>query len=128
MWRSDFLDWNGQRYQIEAKVFERPSIFGIRNGRVSKCEFVLDGEVLWAYDRGWIGDKAPKGLVDALMERFPCEEVEEVVTGGSVGSGVTTNTSFPTHSGVGGGGGWGNGGSGDVTGTVHVEKGGDLCD
>jgi hypothetical protein len=59
-------------YHCEAKVFKNPGMFGIREGRVSKL-YVTDskGKQVWVYERGGDEDKAPPGLIDALMKKYP---------------------------------------------------------
>ena len=47
-WYSGYEDG----YEIEAKMFEEPSEFGIDGGRISKLWIRGNGELL-NYDRGW---------------------------------------------------------------------------
>lgn len=71
-WINFCLKTDNEKYMCEAKVYDHPSYFGIRNGRVSKF-FVYDddGSIKWEYDRGWGGPRAPKPLLDALMKKYP---------------------------------------------------------
>ena len=55
----------GTNADIEMKIYSEPSLFGIKEGRISKL-FIKDGfELLANYDRGW--DVAPKTDFIALM-------------------------------------------------------------
>jgi hypothetical protein len=69
---------------VQAKVYDEPSTFGIKNGRVSKlaigktsernpnCNFF--DQMCFNYDRGLDFDDAPEGLVDkvvAELEKLP---------------------------------------------------------
>lgn len=72
-WTNFDLFFDGKSWPCEALVFNNPSIFGIRDGRVSKFFVYEDSgeEWLYAYDRGWMTTEAPKGLIDELMKKFP---------------------------------------------------------
>lgn len=77
MWVNFTLKWNGMVWQCEAKVYDTPSMFGIRNGRVSKLSALSDNDTEYQYDRGWPVDdageecKAPDGLIDEIMKKYP---------------------------------------------------------
>lgn len=63
-----------KRYSVSAKVFEKPSRFGIRKGRVSKLEIrTKTGKIIVNYDRGWdIRPKNPthRSLVKQVLNKF----------------------------------------------------------
>ena len=65
---------NGKRYGIQMVLFEEPSIYGIRKGRISKLfAQTTDGSETINYDRGW--DQRPftedgKALLKAITKQF----------------------------------------------------------
>ena len=64
---------NGQTYTYSVKYFDEPSCYGIRNGRVSKLEIRLAGQVVLNYSRGWdvrAQDAATRQVRDAILKRF----------------------------------------------------------
>ena len=71
MWENFTLQWDDRKWTCEAEVSHRPSMFGIREGRVSKFYVYGDKGRLYAYERGWLEKEAPRGLIDKLMERYP---------------------------------------------------------
>ena len=74
MWQNGEVEWNGRTWVYEAKVFDRPSMWGIDNGRISKL-YIYDkakgGKVEWSYERGWGQQAAPPGLVNLIVELYP---------------------------------------------------------
>lgn len=71
-----------------AKVYNEPSTFGIKNGRVSKLSISKTSErdenknffnqMCYNYDRGLDFDEAPEGLVDSIvaqLEKLPLLEL-----------------------------------------------------
>ena len=76
-WYQDTVYYNGDKFVITAAVFEDPSKYGIKNGRISKLDIVQkdkDGNKIdsCSYDRGWVGK--PKGdikvVFDALIDQY----------------------------------------------------------
>lgn len=64
---------NGQTYTYSVKHFDEPSCYGIRNGRVSKLEIRLAGQVVLNYSRGWdvlAQDAETRQVLDAILKRF----------------------------------------------------------
>ncbi len=65
---------NGKRYGIQMVRFDEPSIYGIRNGRISKLFMrTTDGSEVINYDRGW--DQRPttaegKALLKEITKKF----------------------------------------------------------
>lgn len=63
---------------FQAKVYDRPSTFGINDGRVSKLAVFKESfrdptrsffdQTCYNYDRGLDFDEAPEGLVDKIVE------------------------------------------------------------
>ena len=53
MWKKGKIEVNGKAFWYWAKVFDKGSIFGIDEGRISKLEIRLDDETVANYDRGW---------------------------------------------------------------------------
>lgn len=70
-------------YTFRAKVFDRPSKYGINHGRVSKLsirrESPARGEMVVIYDRGW--DRRPKGKEDTDAFRAILDYLEAMPTG-----------------------------------------------
>ena len=63
MWKTGKINisgCDGKRLVFEywAKVYDKPSEYGINEGRVSKLTIRIDGTVVCNYDRGW--DMEPK--------------------------------------------------------------------
>lgn len=56
-------------YKFEAKLFDDGSVFGIKNGRVSKLSISLNGKTVVNFDRGWDikVDKDEKAAFKAIM-------------------------------------------------------------
>ncbi|MGI6617717.1 MAG: DUF7678 domain-containing protein [Saccharofermentanales bacterium] len=54
------------------KHFDKPSVYGIDRGRISKLMLKIDGEVVCNFDRGWdirpTSEDAEKALVILLHE------------------------------------------------------------
>lgn len=68
MWKDWEVTVDGVRYFGDAKVYDLPSEWGIRCGRVSKCYINDATGLLWCYDRGWGGTgQAPAAVVDAII-------------------------------------------------------------
>jgi len=53
MWHEGCIAVNGIAFHYQAKVHDVGSIYGIRQGRISKLTLKQDGEVVLNYDRGW---------------------------------------------------------------------------
>lgn len=53
MWHEGCIAVNGIAFHYQAKVYDVGSIYGIRQGRISKLTLKQDGEVVLNYDRGW---------------------------------------------------------------------------
>ena len=67
MWQSFNL---GNLY-IEAKVYRRPSMWGIKNGRVSKLlVYSFNKELLYEYDRGGESGEIEDYVIDKVLEMF----------------------------------------------------------
>ena len=60
-WKDFYVDWNGNSYRVQAKVFDTGSHFGIGGGRVSKLCVATRGVIIFNYDRGSDLDRAPEG-------------------------------------------------------------------
>ena len=72
-WTKGTVQANGQTYTYCVKHFDEPSDYGIRNGRVSKLEIRLAGQVVLNYSRGWDvrAQNAETRMVrDAILKRF----------------------------------------------------------
>lgn len=69
-----------ENHWVQAKVYNLPSEFGVKDGRVSKLAIgktnqVLEGQnffnqICYNYDRGLDFDNAPAGLVDKVVEEL----------------------------------------------------------
>jgi hypothetical protein len=76
-WLEGIATINGKKYWFQAKVFENPSTFGIKNGRISKL-VICPGdtwkplETIYRYDRG-LNQETEEGsiVVDFLLKVFP---------------------------------------------------------
>lgn len=65
---------------VQAKVYNEPSEYGINNGRVSKLVigktntrdpyYDFFAQMCYNYDRGLDFNRAPKGLVDKIVEQL----------------------------------------------------------
>ena len=53
MWKEGALKINGSWFRYWIKVFEKPSRFGIDEGRISKLMLERRNEIVCNYDRGW---------------------------------------------------------------------------
>ena len=50
-----WIDGTNGPYYYQAKIFDEPSRYGIKNGRVSKLViYDTDGKLCCQYDRGWV--------------------------------------------------------------------------
>lgn len=58
MWNKGIITDNENIYKWEAKVYDEPSEFGIKKGRISKLTIWLNGRIAVNYDRRW--DIRPK--------------------------------------------------------------------
>jgi len=79
---------------VQAKVYDKPSSFGINNGRVSKCAIGKTNswdsskpffeQMDFNYDRGLDFDNLPKGMLDKIieeLENLPVESERELDNG-----------------------------------------------
>ena len=71
---------------VSAKVYDTPSVFGINNGRVSKCSIGKTSErdsgknyfdqMDYNYDRGLDFDNLPEGVLESIVAKLeqlpPC--------------------------------------------------------
>ena len=74
-WITGTISKDGGEYEVQAKVFDEPSEFGIDHGRISKLWVKEKGwPVCISYDRGW--DIYPQTNEDLL--NFVMKEVEKV--------------------------------------------------
>jgi len=72
-WTTGTVQTNGQTYTYSVKHFDEPSCYGIRNGRVSKLEIRLAGQVVLNYSREWdvrAQDAETRQVRDAILKRF----------------------------------------------------------
>ena len=74
MWKVDTITIDDCTFEYEAKVYDKPSQFGINEGRISKL-FIYDSDdnVLAAYDRGWVKNPVNdivRKAVDAICELY----------------------------------------------------------
>lgn len=76
MWQQSFVDFEDQCYPWEAKVYDRPSVWGLDSGRVSKL-YIYDPfthKLIFCFDRGhWGGDpevRPPNELLEVIMARI----------------------------------------------------------
>lgn len=58
---------NGSKFCYDVKCFDKPSEFGIGEGRISKLEIRNDGHVVCGYDRGWYDVPASSTAKAALQ-------------------------------------------------------------
>lgn len=61
MWEFGTVTIDNQNIEWQAKVFDEGSIFGIKNGRISKLCARIGDKWIINYDRGW--DIRPKGKI-----------------------------------------------------------------
>ena len=70
-------------YTFRAKVFDKPSKYGINRGRVSKLSIRHGGpdcgEMVVIYDRGW--DRRPRGIEDTSAFQAIMDYLEAMPTG-----------------------------------------------
>ena len=57
-WSDGTATAGGKTYRVQLKWFDEPSMFGIRNGRVSKLWVADENGTVINFDRGW--DERPK--------------------------------------------------------------------
>ncbi len=60
-WEFGTLTIDGMNITWNAKIFDDGSIFGIKNGRISKLCAKIGDEWIFNYDRGW--DIKPQGTI-----------------------------------------------------------------
>ena len=74
VWTMATATVNGKRFQVQMVKFEEPSIYGIRNGRISKLWAKEEnGADNIAYDRGWSHHPATtegKVLLKEIIKQF----------------------------------------------------------
>jgi flagellar hook protein FlgE len=69
MWTKGNID----NYEFSAKVYDEGSVYGIKEGRISKLEIRRDGYVVANYDRGWDVqplDEGTEAIVEELLHRY----------------------------------------------------------
>ncbi len=69
MWTSGKIDG----FEYELKHYEKGSVYGIGEGRISKLEIRKDGKILVNYDRGWDvepKDEAVKVIYEILLNKY----------------------------------------------------------
>ena len=74
LWKRGILWPEGDEsdvYEWEAKVYERPSFWGVNNSRISKLYIYKGDQQLYCYERGWYSDLPPDWMIDDLIELFP---------------------------------------------------------
>ena len=54
-------------YEVEAKVYDNPSSFGINGGRVSKMVIRKQNKAIYNYDRGLDFSKVSEKLVNKIV-------------------------------------------------------------
>ena len=74
VWTMATTTVNGKRFKVQMVKFEEPSIYGIRNGRISKLWAKEEnGADNIAYDRGWSHRPATaegKALLKEIVKQF----------------------------------------------------------
>ena len=79
MWKDGIIFVDGKAYEYSIKVYDLPSNYGIKNGRISKLR-VYDGiDIILDYDRGWGTGYAPKPkrgsheekVLNAILNMYP---------------------------------------------------------
>lgn len=74
LWTMATATVNGKRFKVQMVKFEEPSIYGIRNGRISKLWAKEEnGTDSIAYDRGWSHRPATaegKALLKEIVKQF----------------------------------------------------------
>lgn len=53
MWKEGSIKAGLNIYHYQAKVYDTPSQYGIRRGKISKLSVRLNGQTVIGYDRGW---------------------------------------------------------------------------
>lgn len=53
MWDKGTLEIDGTKVEYWVKHYEEGSKFGINEGRISKLDCRVDGEIILHYERGW---------------------------------------------------------------------------
>ena len=54
MWRKTLIMWQNKMYLANYKIYNKPSKFGINNGKISKLLLTnLEGKIILNYDRGF---------------------------------------------------------------------------
>ena len=72
-WTKFIATINGNKYDIEAKLFQEPSSFGINKGKISKLwiyppKNTKEKEI--NYDRGWDRKPPAKGDIRTVYDEF----------------------------------------------------------
>lgn len=73
MWESGILRIDDMHIVWNAKVFDEGSIFGIKNGRISKLSARINDNWIFNYDRGWDikpKDKITKKAFKMLVKKY----------------------------------------------------------
>lgn len=69
MWEDGRINVNGIVYEYFAKVYDLPSSYGIKNGRISKLRVYREDKIIIDYDRGWGTGYAPKPKKGSTEEK-----------------------------------------------------------
>lgn len=64
---------DGMNITWNAKIFDEGSIFGIKNGHISKLDARINDDWIFNYDRGWDikpKDKIAKKAFEILVKKY----------------------------------------------------------
>ena len=73
MWTCNRLEFNGRTYIYNVKHFDKPSIFGYKEGRASKIWIQRDGIEVFSFDRGDdvpCADADTEAVLQMLLDKF----------------------------------------------------------
>lgn len=73
MWHKGIITVDGQSYKYCIKSFDVGSVWGIKNGKISKLGIIYNGKTIVNYDRGWDikpAGKEVKRIYKALLAMF----------------------------------------------------------
>ena len=74
MWSKGYIRVGCRFVKYEMKRYDKPSMSGIENGRISKLTIWMDGKIVLNYDRGWDltgqGNKTARAALEKILNKY----------------------------------------------------------